>query len=44
MFSCTKNETDFDAGKDKVEFGTLALRCVSDCIKMYKLEGGDLFS
>jgi hypothetical protein len=44
MFSCTKNVEDFDAGKNKVEFGTVALKCVSDCIKMYKLEGGDIFS
>lgn len=43
LSSCTKNESDFDAGKDRVEFGTLSLRCISDCIRLYKLEDGKLY-
>jgi hypothetical protein len=41
--ACSKEGEGLNANQDKIQFGTLSLRCVSDCANMYKLEGGKLY-
>jgi hypothetical protein len=40
---CSKENGEFNAEKDSIEFGMVSLRCLDNCIQMYKLENGKLY-
>ncbi|HMP29246.1 MAG TPA: hypothetical protein PKD85_06585 [Saprospiraceae bacterium] len=44
LTQCSKETSAFNAEKDTIEFGMVSLRCLDDCIQMYKLENRNLFS